>query len=371
MTTTKTSNPVRLIAFFLTAVMLICMFGFTVDGWQNAEEPSQNQESVNDSAQNDEGTLSGATPPEEETPQEPEIYIPKHVNKLTGLEVGEEIANAQPLAFIMDSSCDSYGIFNADIICEVPIENGKTRLISIITDTTNLWKIGSISPTRGYISNIAAFFGATILSVGSDDILSYDKCNVNDRMIDLLIKSGYHYTEFSTYNYTNCDLINAVLNSATQNDLTQEAALPFAFQAWDKENIVYDTQASIIKMPESKEKITEIIATEEGGYIINKNGKPLRDGLNGETLAFENCFILFADSITYDNYDCEQMVMNTIGSGKGYYITNGSLTEINWTSTTAGVLSFYNESGEKLTVNRGTSYISYVKASKIGQITFS
>ena len=30
----KLSNPVRLIAFFLTAVVLICTFGFTADGWQ-------------------------------------------------------------------------------------------------------------------------------------------------------------------------------------------------------------------------------------------------------------------------------------------------------------------------------------------------
>ena len=30
----KTSNPVRMIAFFLAAVILICTFGFTVDGWQ-------------------------------------------------------------------------------------------------------------------------------------------------------------------------------------------------------------------------------------------------------------------------------------------------------------------------------------------------
>ena len=34
------SNPVRPIAFFLTAIILACTFGFTVDGWQTGDRPA-------------------------------------------------------------------------------------------------------------------------------------------------------------------------------------------------------------------------------------------------------------------------------------------------------------------------------------------
>ena len=106
-------------------------------------------------------------------------------------------------------------------------------------------------------------------------------------------------------------------------------------------------------------------------YSYEKNGISLTDPLNGSNLNFTNCFILFADSVTYDNFNGCQMVLNTVGNGVGYYITEGSYTEIKWNATTSGDIKFYIPTGEKLTINRGNSYICYLKSSKINTISFS
>ena len=107
----KQSNPVRLIAFFLTGVILICTFGFTVDGWQSADK-SQVQESPQVNGKPDENIMSPENNESgtENTPEEPEIYIPAYTNRLTGLECSEEIAAKTHLAFIMNADADCYGI---------------------------------------------------------------------------------------------------------------------------------------------------------------------------------------------------------------------------------------------------------------------
>ena len=163
MNTKKTSNLLRLIAFFLTGVILVCTFGFTVDGW-SADKDTDN---------------GGLTPPPDvenpdidappsDTPAEVQREI--FYNRLTGLETAEELSNKAPIAYIMDKNAPSFGLSGADVIIDIPTEKDN-KIVAVRTDNDNLWKIGSISPSRGYISNLACFFGASIISLGTEDII--------------------------------------------------------------------------------------------------------------------------------------------------------------------------------------------------------
>ena len=369
MNKTKISNPVRLIAFFLTALVLVCTFGFTVDGWQNIEDkgdlPSGELTQKEDTEDRPTVTLP--------VPDEPEIYIPEYINRLTGLETTEEISKTTPLAFIMDSVEGCYGISRSDIIVEIPTEDDKTRLISFITDRAELWKIGSLTNGRGYITNLSKYFGAVAVYNGNDDKISYDSCDTSLSSLDLTINSGYHYTEYSSKTYTNCDLISAGLKASGIKDIkSNEVSLPYAFNEFGEENIIFEKTANQIEIiREDGSKLQLKYNVDNSQYTYYKNGTITTDALNGKSLEFSNCFVLFADSVTYDKSDCSQMVMDTIGNGKGYYITQGSYTEIKWNATKMGVMNFYLSTGEKLTVNRGNSYICYVKSSKNDSVIFS
>ena len=201
--------------------------------------------------------------------------------------------------------------------------------------------------------------------------MRYDACSFGGQTIDLSSKNGYHYTEFSEFSYTNCDLVNA-LTAQTDNVNVINTALPFDFSDFGSEPILGTEAAKNLSVNTSYDNRTEFVFNEDSStYSIHKNGKAFCDALNGEILEFTNCFILFADSVTYDNAECSQMVMDTVGSGVGYYVTNGTLTKMKWSATTAGVMTFYNEAGEKLTINRGSSYIYYLKSSKIDNVTLS
>ena len=108
-----------------------------------------------------------------------------------------------------------------------------------------------------------------------------------------------------------------------------------------------------------------------GKYRYQKNGEFKYDMLNGNAISYTNVFILFADTTTYENATAKELVINTTGSGKGYYISKGRLTEFNWCINNDGNLIFKDLMGEILTVNAGNSYLSYFKASEPLKITVS
>ena len=195
MNTTKSNSPIRLIAFFLVAVILVCTFGFTADGWELSPDTDSNIVSgdKNDNSNEVNGVPDGDISEPEDKPEEPEIYIPEYTAYLTGLECAEETSKNKPVAIVLDSASVLYGISYSDMLCEVPTENGKTRLISFLQSTENVYKIGPIAATRGYISNLAKYFSSIYLSSGYDDKINYHHFDVSDRFIDLSTVKEYCY----------------------------------------------------------------------------------------------------------------------------------------------------------------------------------
>ena len=190
--------------------------------------------------------------------------------------------------------------------------------------------------------------------------------------LDLSKNQGYHYTEYMSNVYTNPDLLTSGLVSAgISGTANNSSPLPYNHIDFGEESVVYsDSIGTVIRIEQSSESVSELRYDEESKcYTIYKNGTAMIDSLNGNSVNFANCFILFTDSVTYDNSTCNQMVMDTIGDGSGYYFTGGTYTEIKWTATSGGIMTFYSMDGNKLTVNRGTSYISFVKSSMTDKIT--
>ena len=371
MNKTKLSNPVRSIAFFLTAIILACTFGFTVDGWQMANDGIDN----NTNPPEDENSASGDitdnpdTDEQEQMPEEPEIYIPEYTSRLTGLEISEETKNAVMLAFVMSSGLPTYGIYAAEMICEIPTENGGSRIVAFIPENENLWKIGSITQTRGYISNIAKYFGASIVSYGNDDSMDYNKCDLSNNIVDFSLLNGYHFSEQAGNIYTNRDLLmSAVADANIGNNAINKSPLPFTHIDYLEEKIVYSGTATSIRIPDGCLADELRFDSESENYLLYKNGVAVVDMSNEDAASFTNCFVLFADSVIYDNSNGNTMVMDTIGDGRGLYFTNGSYTEIRWTATAGGIMTFYTTDGLKLTVNRGRNYITFVRSSKAENI---
>ena len=371
MNKTKLSNPVRLIAFFLTTFLLVSTFGLSVDGWQTGEKQDEDNNIIRPNSPSGDNGDNKNDSVTNDTSNEPEFFIPQYINRLTGLETDENGAKESHYAFIINGDSPFYGISGADLLCELPTENG-TRYVAFISDVKNLWKCGDIEPSRGYISNIARYFGGICVSYGNDDSISYNKCDMNGISIDLSLGNKYHYTEFGSNVYCNYDLLKS---AASNNTITPEAvspSLPFNFLDFGEEPIIYEGQnVKHIRIEKSNPSSSDIYYNEETSkYTIGNGGSSITDPLNGKVPEFTNCFILFADSVTYDNLNGSQMIMNTIGSGMGYYFSMGGICEIKWSASEDGYMSFTIKDGTMLAVNRGSSYISFQKSSMIDKVSF-
>ena len=135
-------------------MLLCCTFGFTVDGWE-VKKGGNNTENNNEIADFDQ-THNDYNENEDETVIE-EIPKPVFINPLTGLVDAEDSLSLHPLSFVLDGNAPTYGISCADILIDLPTEMDSSRYLCISTKYNNIWKIGSLAPTRDYITNLASF----------------------------------------------------------------------------------------------------------------------------------------------------------------------------------------------------------------------
>lgn len=362
MNNTRFGNYAKLIAFFLVAVLLIVGFGFATEGWWQDTDPETNDDEANNTTSGEQKPA----PEDQNEPKEPVFVAPEFVNALTGLEISEETSRKRHFAFVLDSDSPLYGISASDMVAEFPTENDETRLLAFINSPEKLSKIGSIAPTRTYISNIGRFFSSIIVYNGNDGSAPSASCDTKGSVFDMSDYTGYYYTEYSKFTYTNGDLINAgVYNSNLNTTVEKDVNIPYNFADFGEAAPHGNSSAKTVILPYSQRSETELYyQSAEKVYTFNKNGTSKNDTLYDKKITFKNVFVLFVDTVTYEEKNSTELVMKTIGSGNGFYISDGTSVQITWESDASGTMTLYNSNGEKLTVNRGNSYFGFVKSSR-------
>ena len=129
--------------------------------------------------------------------------------------------------------------------------------------------------------------------------------------------------------------------------------------------------AKSISIAYSDSALTELIySSDSAKYTMHKNSDQSIDSLNGKNIDFTNCLVLFADSITYESVNGSQMIMSTSSSGTGFYFTSGTVSLISWSADLDGNMTLFDDSGTRLKINRGNTYIGYVKSTRTQSVSF-
>ena len=385
MKSSKMNGLHRSVAFILIAILLICVIAFAANGWQSntnddpdsgnvgnkTDETDENTDGTNDSNGNQ--TPDDQPPPNEpeqpDVPDEPTVEVPKYYNKFTGLEITEQQLYATPTGFVLNPKMPLYGISSADITFEFPTENGATRLLTYFTNSSTLWKVGSIAPTRDFITATSNLLGGIVVGYGSDDIVEYSASDTSRIELDLSKISGSYYVENTRYIYTCKDMIDLAISRTPGLIKSPYKEAPYIFAELGT-SVLGTAKATTVILPFSETDETEFYYSESTGqYLYFKSGTRKVDMLNGKNVAYTNVFTLFADTTTYEKADGTELIVDTMSGGSGYYFSNGYMTEIRWSVDEGGNLEFKTLSGELLTVNRGNAYIGYYKAANASKIT--
>ena len=362
MNTAKIRSYNKLIAFFLIIVALLSVLVVSANGWQDDTPFWGNDDGT---ADNNENNKTDDDMPTEEPIEPVKPEAPKFYHHITGVEVTEENYDDSQVAYVIDGNSPLCGVASCNVLIEFPIENQKTRYVMISDKNSELMKIGSITYSRKFMANLAPVFGATLVSLGNDDSVEYEHTNIGTNAVELPKNPGSYYTEYTYFTYTSTQLISSVITSSQKSPLS----LPYSFME-NSAPAVGNVYAQNINIPYDI-STSLVFSQNQNGYCLYKMGSDKIDVSTSNQAIFTNVLILYADSITYETSEKTEMVMDTVGEGVGYFAYNGSAEEITWSMDANGNLSLYNKAGEKLKIGRGSTYMAYVKSSKINVSIFS
>ena len=268
------------------------------------------------------------------------------------------------------------GLQDAYLVYEIVVEGGITRYLALFKDKTNE-VVGNVRSARHYyldyvLENDAYYVHWGWSPQAQSDISTLDIDNLNG----LIYSSPYFFrqkisgvnTEHTAFTNlselanladrlgyrkeTNKDLL---LNySATSVELSSDATdatnIDLKYSGSSTTNYVYDSEAKVYKQLVNNKEHTDYETKEQ--YTV-KN-----------IIAYQ----VGNTTITGDNKGRQDL--DNIGSGTGYFITEGKSIPITWEKDSRSQQTVYRyEDGTEITVNDGNTWIHIIP--KSGKISIS
>lgn len=297
------------------------------------------------------------------------------------LTIIDEDSKSRPYAIIINNLPSAMkvqaGLDQAYMIYEFPIEGGYSRSLALFKDkTTN--KIGTIRSARQNYIDYALENDAIFVHWGGNhpayDVIKETK--VTD--IDAQSSSKPFFRdnpEKLATEHTGYTSLEKLINYATNTKkyrLTTDVKSPLKYTT----DIVDLSKASDAKEAKTVElnysgsyKLKYVYDENTGRYQRYYNNKEHKDYFNGNKFDTKNIIITLIGTGKVKGYTdtagTNYTDLYNIGSGSGYYITNGYAREIKWSkeSRSAQTKYTYND-GTEVNVNDGNTYINLFDKSK-------
>ena len=402
----KDARVLRLLAFFLIAVLVFPIFGCDyvpsfLPEISSPETTGEDAEPVESTVEFiDETTTPDETVPPsvteetvaEETTTPPETNefgeIITYIDPLTGLHVIEDVTKVRPISLVYDNisiAAPQSGISKMDILIEMMVEGGISRLVGITNDyldkngngTLDIY--GPIRSTRPYMISLSQAFNTLMVGAGGSP-QAYDKIaslgvNYIDGVNDRYALQGF-YRDVERYKndgYEHSLMITGkgIEKLAEFNSYTLSGNVRSAFNFIDEDKTMYLSGGAakhVILKYSLYQQVQLVYSATSGTYYRYQHGDvPHLDAENGEQLNFRNVLILFADTKNIEGDTEGRLNIAVTGRGEGYYVSDGRYVPIQWSRAgDTSELVIMGMGGEKLTINRGKTFISVVNSSLKG-----
>ena len=332
-----------------------------------------------------------------------------YINPLTGEPTTKDLSNTRPVAIVVDNISSAYanqtGLDDADILYEALVAPGITRFLMVVADYTEVDSVCNIRSGRDYHLDLAAYHNAVLVAHGGSKTSNYDfyelaaerygsRWGYVDSMFEPWFAhadKGEQYGTIDHYgdrpNELNYDTIfkpaalTALLNSNASYFVkaggtiksTPKQSLEFVPYGTEK-SMAGASDATTIDLEFTCQGVSELgklvsfqydAATDK--YLRYQDGAAHVDSETGKQLSFTNVITLFTDvanAKTGLSNDPDMALVETRGSGTGYYFYGGKVIEITWRSDGAN-LTLTDPLGAELTLATGNTYIGYLDSDYI------
>ncbi|MDE7312497.1 MAG: DUF3048 domain-containing protein [Eubacterium sp.] len=369
----------KLMLSMLTAASAGLLFG----GCGKKEEeapPLAEPQTVIEEEEAPEQTVAEETLPDEETVAE-DIHAGEARSYLTGEWIDKKLAKQRPVSCMIgntDSALPQYGIGQAQVIFEAPVEGGLTRLMGIFENYKELEKLGSVRSSRLYYAYYSMGFDAIYLHYGQ---ASYAQGFLESGQIDDLNGLEYEVDKAVIYRDTakkaphNAYATGKGLEAGIglkQYETKYQKGFKGHFQfAPEEEPVVLNgknCQDAVIVQPGYLiNKPYFEYNPEDGLYYRYQYGARQIDGNDSSQLAVKNILIQNSSVRTLD--DKGYLEIEVTGEGTGWYITGGKATQLTWKREEQfAPTTYFDSEGKEILLNPGKTWVCITDNSHLDRV---
>jgi len=310
-------------------------------------------------------------PEEPVEPEEPKIYEP-----LTGLETTVDYGNSRPYAVMINNisvALPQEGNSGADIIYEMQVEGGITRMMGVYQDFTDVPVIGSIRSSRPYYVEVADSLDAIYVHAGGSDgaysymsSIGYDHIDGLQGYATMFYRDSDRRASMGLEHSLMLDTAG-LMEYMEKSDIRKhhEEGYSFSMTFADTDSAGSGSGADTVTAAFSgnKKTIFEFDAS-SGLYGVSQHGSAYIDNASGEQVSVKNVVVLFAPFSNIEGDAKGRLETQLVGSGEGYYFANGKYIPITWErSDSRGSFTYKDASGNVVEFARGKSYFCVMSTS--------
>ncbi len=333
-------------------------------------------------------TSSSASSVESEVVTELSKYV---VNPLTGTEdLKRKSEKDRPTAIMINNIETAWGVqaslSKADIVYETYVEGGITRLLAVFKDISKVGedKIGSLRSGRYSYVDLALGHDARFVHAGLDNV--YCKPHIKElgaTTVDL--NSSSNSGKIVGGNSCAARISNGLSLEhtlyTTGNDISKflkdnaDMKLKSAQENWQNfvaegsEYVPADGECNKLFVPFSSSYTAEFeFNNKTKKYDKYRQGEKQTDYANGKAISFNNVLVLYSE-VNY--FSDNKHVKTELGSGEGYYVSNGGYRKIKWSKGDAyDSIKLTDKDGKEIDYNPGTTYVCFTNSNNKDNTTF-
>lgn len=295
------------------------------------------------------------------------------------IQVVDLDSKSRPIAIMINNhkSAQPYqtGLNDAYIVYEIIVEGGITRLMAVFKDST-LANVGTIRSSRSYYLDYVLENDAIYVHFGGSDqaLAEIPKFGINN--LNGMVDSFYWRENFPVATehtvYSSMEKINNTINKKgyrTTSD--KDLLLNYSADEIDLSKMENSVKADNVKIVYSNYQTNDFIYDETNKvYVRKSNGTVRKDYISGENFTAKNIITYQVKNYTSSTQGYGRQEIDNIGSGEGYYISNGYAVKIKWEKNSrSGQTTYKYLDGTEITVNDGNTYIQIQPSGQKLEIT--
>ena len=272
---------------------------------------------------------------------------------------------SRPIAVMIDNHIDAMpqaGLKEADLVYEIIVEGGETRLMAVFQDK-DLDKIGPIRSARHYFLDYALENDAIYVHYGWSPQAQSDIDTLGVANINGIYESSSAFwrvsDKYAPHNVvTTTDNIMKIAERKGYRTTTDQD--PILNYVVDEVNLKDGENATDVTIPYSDYNEVEYKYDKESKeYVRYSRGEKQVDWDSGDEITTKNIIIEFVENYTLDDGSGKgRQGLNNVQEVEGYYITNGKVIPITCDKTSRDGQTVYKDSdGKEIKVNDGKTFI--------------